>query len=274
MLGLGLVGNLLAEGILQLNGLSLFALSDSVDMSATQRFWLRIGLIINHATMFLCASLVFGWIYYKNRFYQYMKTDTPVHIAEVALWSLVILCSYPLVAYLTQLNMAIPLPSWASSGQDSAFALLGNVLRMESLLELLVSLLLVGIMPALGEEFIFRGIVQNKLISIISNPHLAILIASILFGLTHMQLERLIPLSFLGMLLGYAYHYSGSIIIPVILHFLNNGLQVVSIYSLDNFDPSIIENAPDLPMATIGVSLILTVGLFLYTSQLEFNKEY
>ena len=140
------------------------------------------------------------------------------------LWGLVILCSYPLVAYLTELNMAIPIPEWARSGQENAYMLLNSVLDMDNILDLFLSLILVCIMPALGEEFIFRGILQNKLVSIISNPHIGIIIASILFGLTHMQLERLIPLSFLGLLLGYTYHYTGSIIAPVVLHFLNNGM--------------------------------------------------
>ncbi len=263
MLGVGMIGNLIAEGLLQLNGLSLFSLAESTDITNVERFWLRIGLMINHFTMFLGAAIAFAWIFHRDSFYQYIKTFNAVSINSLALWAVIILCSYPLVGFLTELNLSLPLPDWAKTGQDNAFELLGNILQMDGVADLFISLLLVGILPALGEELIFRGIVQNKLSELLTNPHLAILLASLLFGLTHMQLERILPLSFLGLLLGYSYYYSNSIIVPIILHLLNNGLQVVSLYSIGEIDRSIIENTPDLPPMMVITSFLIVVGLFL-----------
>ena len=263
MLGVGMIGNLIAEGLLQLNGLSLFTLADAVDINPKERLWLRIGLMINHFSMFLGAAIAFAWIFHRNTFYEYIRTNTPVSIDTIAIWGLIILSAYPLVAFLTALNISIPLPEWARTGQDNAFQLLGNILQMNGIGDLFISLILVALLPALGEELIFRGIVQNKLSELIANPHIAILIASLLFGLTHMQLERILPLSFLGLLLGYSYYYSRSIIVPIILHLLNNGLQVVSLYSIGKIDQEIIENTPELPPMMVITSLLIVVGLFL-----------
>lgn len=261
MIGIGLVGNLIAEGILQLFGYSLMDMVHATNLSLSERMWLRGALIINHMTMFLIAAIVFGRIFHRKQFLQYIKTFNEPNWTIIGLWGVAILCSYPVVGLLTELNMSVPLPEWARSGQDDAFALLNNVLKMEHPLEFLISLFLVGLLPALGEEFIFRGIVQNKLIESFKNPHVAILIASILFGLTHMQLERILPLAFLGLILGYSYYYTQSIMVPVVLHLLNNALQVVLLYSRGEIDPSMIESVPDLSAVAIITSALFTFGL-------------
>lgn len=264
MIGLGVAGNLLSELILQIGGESIFDLSSQDTLILSERNWFRLALMINHFTMFLCAALIFGYLYHRNTFLEYLKIFNEPPWLIIAFWSIVILFSYPVVGYLTKINEAIPLPDWTSGAGADTFKILGNVLHMEHPIELLIALILVGILPALGEEFIFRGIVQQKLTESISNPHLAILIASLLFGLTHMQLERLLPLTFLGLLLGYSFYYTKSLIVPIVLHFLNNSLQVVSLYILAENDISKIEEVPNIPIYQVLVSLLLTFAALIY----------
>lgn len=264
MLGTGLIGNLVAEGLSLLGGHSLSTLVRSTDLTGGERLWLRLGLMINHFSMFLGAALVFAYCFHRNTFSRYLRAYGTIDAKNLLIWGAAILFSYPLVAFLTELNGSIPLPQWAQAGQDDAFLMLSNVLKMDGIGDLIISLILVGVLPALGEELIFRGIVQNKLSESLSNPHTAIVIASILFGLTHMQLERIIPLSFLGVLLGYSYYYSRSIYVPIILHFLNNSLQVISLYSIEELDPDILKNTPDIPITLIIGSALAVGTLFLF----------
>jgi uncharacterized protein len=262
MIGVGILGNLISEGLLYIGGYSTIKLLEQDQMTFSERNWFRLALIINHFSMFLGAALVFGWVYYRNRFLHFIRADQDSKSGIILFWGLTILCSYPIVGYLTQLNEMIPLPTWATSGQENAFKILGNVLQMDHIGEFMISLILVGLLPALGEEFIFRGIVQRTLVQSLSNPHIAILIASVLFGLTHMQMERIIPLTFLGMMLGYAYHFTQSMIVPVILHFLNNSLQVLSLYIIGAEGLESLQEAPDIPIFAVIVSILLTLSFF------------
>lgn len=258
MILMSIVGSLISEGLLMIYGTNTRELVAIESMNLSDRSWFRMTLIINHFAMFLGAALIFGRIYHANTFLHYIKTFKDTTWAIILLWGVVILFSYPFVGWLTQINEMIPLPEWAKSGQDNAFQILANVLNMEYFLEFGVSLILVGILPALGEEFIFRGIIQQKLITSWKNPHAAIIFASLLFGLTHMQLERILPLSFLGLLLGYSYYYSKTIIVPVVLHFFNNSLQVLSLYILGPEQLLSLDEPPSIPIYAAVLSIILT----------------
>ena len=271
MLGTGLIGNLVAEGLSLLGGHSLSTLVRSTDLTGGERLCLRLGLMINHFSMFLGSAVVFAYYFHRTTFSRYVRAYGSIDAKSLLIWGGAILFSYPLVAFLTELNTSIPLPQWARAGQDDVFLMLSNILKMDGFEDLIISLILVGVLPALGEELIFRGIVQNKLSESLSNPHTAILIASILFGLTHMQLERIIPLSFLGVILGYSYHYSRSIYVPIILHFLNNSLQVISLYSIEELDPDILENPPDLAI-TLIIGSALAVGVLFLFGQKQANS--
>ncbi len=59
------------------------------------------------------------------------------------------------------------------------------------------------------------------------NVHLGIFIAALVFGVMHLQFYGLLPRLVLGLFLGYFYFYSGSLWVPVLMHFLNNGTAVV-----------------------------------------------
>ncbi len=263
MLGAGLIGSLISEGLVFLGGHSMTTIIRSTDLTDAERLSLRVGLMVNHISMFLGTTVAFAFYFHQNTFLRYIKADRGIDIKSLLIWGGAIVLSYPLVAFLTELNASIPLPEWARASQDDAILMLTNVLKMDGIGDLIICLVIVGVLPAIGEELIFRGIVQNKLSESLSNPHIAILIASVLFGLTHMQLERIIPLSFLGLLLGYSYYYCRSIYVPMVLHLLNNSLQVISLYSIGEVDPSMLENTPDLPITLIIGSTLAAGTLFL-----------
>ncbi len=237
-------------------------LMSSSDLSSDERRTFRIGLMINHVGMFLIPGLAFSALFLRRRTASFLMLNRPLPAQTTFFWLLVIVFSYPIVGYLTQLNEYLPLPEWAKSAQNEAFGVLGNVLRMDNFSEFLTALFLVGVLPALGEELIFRGLIQQRLIDSLSNDHLAIFIASLVFGLFHFQLERFIPLTFLGVLLGYAYYYTKSFWTPVILHLFINGSQVTALYYSSEFSIEEIQNSPDLPLPLVMGSVILTSFFF------------
>ncbi len=87
---------------------------------------------------------------------------------------------------------------------------------------LLVSLLLVAVLPALCEEFLFRGMIQRGLEKL--GVGWSIFLSGLLFGLFHFDFQRLAAQTLIGFIAAYAVYRTGSIVNGMILHFMNNGL--------------------------------------------------
>ncbi|MCE2504335.1 MAG: CPBP family intramembrane metalloprotease [Chlorobi bacterium] len=91
---------------------------------------------------------------------------------------------------------------------------------------LLLALFTVALVAPVGEEFVFRGIIQRSFEDRLK-PFAAMLLAGGLFGFVHLQLNNLIPLIGLGMYLGFVSWASGSIWPAIIGHILFNGSQIL-----------------------------------------------
>ena len=89
-----------------------------------------------------------------------------------------------------------------------------------------LSVFVLAILPAIGEELIFRGIILNGLRTRF-NDIASIFISTILFALMHQNLQQLIYPFLLGSIMAWAVVRSGSLISSVIIHFTNNFLVVL-----------------------------------------------
>tara|TARA_B100000900_G_scaffold414107_1_gene439838 strand:+ start:5723 stop:6634 length:912 start_codon:yes stop_codon:yes gene_type:complete len=107
---------------------------------------------------------------------------------------------------------------------------LKTLLKDTSSLALLANAVVLVLVPAFGEEFFFRGVLQkmfNRSIGIRG----AILASAACFAVAHQQPLSFIPLLFMGVLLGYTKYWTGSLWAPIILHSINNGFALLSSYS-------------------------------------------
>ena len=104
---------------------------------------------------------------------------------------------------------------------------------------LLINLLVLAILPAIGEELTFRGVLQQLLYGQLStlnvqrstlNNHLAVWVTAFIFSFIHFQFYGFIPRLLLGALLGYALLWSGNIRYSMIMHATNNALSVLLFY--------------------------------------------
>ena len=270
ILGIGVISNLLSLGLWELGDLSLDEVQGENLLSFGERMLLRLGLSINHLGMFLIPGCIWIYIYKKTTFPIFLKLN-PFNSGHLYLWGFLILCSYPLIAFLSQVNMELPLAEWMRNSNEATMNLMEKTLYMDGIIELSMNLFLVGLLAAFGEELIFRGIIQRTFSEHWKNPHLAIWVTALIFGLFHMQLERFIPLAFLGLLLGYAYYYTNSLWSAIILHFINNGLQVLLLYSTSGEELPKVDEIPEIPIAVTVLSFLLTLGLFYIAKRLA-NK--
>src|SRR5690554_5832087 len=102
--------------------------------------------------------------------------------------------------------------------------------RFDNAGDFILALIVIGLIPAVGEELLFRGLVQNQIGAITKNIHVAIWLAAFLFSTFHFQFYGFVPRMFLGVLFGYLYYWSGNLFIAMLAHFINNGLTLILLY--------------------------------------------
>ena len=148
--------------------------------------------------------------------------------------------SLPVTNQLTRWNEAMSLggafdklEAYLKTLEETAAATTERLLKADSIGGLLLNLLIIALIPAVGEELTFRGVLQQGLTRSMKNPHVAILLSAAIFSFIHFQFYGFLPRMFLGILLGYMFYVSGSLWTSITMHFVNNGTAVV-LYYLNN----------------------------------------
>lgn len=184
----------------------------------------------------------------------------------------ILLAAQPLTGLLGYLNMQMSLPSflsgwetWMASAESNANALIFQFLETSSPTQILINVFMIVLLPAFGEELLFRGTIQPTLKKIVKNDHVAVWITAFLFSAMHMQFFTFAPRLFLGALLGYLLVYSKRIWYPIIGHLINNLLSLIIFYYLRVTQPDInpldaSSDRPDIWM--VIASTLLMIGLF------------
>lgn len=156
--------------------------------------------------------------------------------------------------------------------EETAGDLTERMLQADTFGGLLFNLLVIALIPAIGEELTFRGVLQQSLAKR-CNAHVAVWLSAFIFSFIHFQFYGFLPRMFLGLLLGYLFYYSGSLWTSILMHFINNGTAVVVAY-LD------FKGLTDVDWEHFGqtdnviiliVSLLLTMGLIYLSNKLK-NK--
>ena len=158
--------------------------------------------------------------------------------------------------------------------QERATEIMERFVNVTSIGGLILNLFMIAGLAALGEELLFRSIIQTSLIKVCKNAHIGIIIASAIFSIIHMEFYGLLPRFVLGMLLGYMYYYSRSIWIPIAMHFANNG-TIVFLYYLNNIGTINIdvESFGKTNIFVLILSIIAMIALFWFTIKLNKKKK-
>ena len=174
----------------------------------------------------------------------------------------------PAMNYLVEWNSNISFPdsmkeieTWMRNAEDAAQVVTDNILNRNNII---LSILLVGLLTGLSEEFLFRGGLQRILASKPINIHLAIWISAFIFSAIHFQFFGFFPRLILGAFFGYMAYWSGSLWTAVIAHALNNSTVIIAHalnnrygFNLDNLGVAQAEEFPTLALLSVIVTLIL-----------------
>ena len=178
-----------------------------------------------------------------------------------------------------QWNMAITLPHWLKPFEiwaQEKEAVLRRVTILlttsRSLEELGGTIVVIGIIPAIGEELLFRGLVQKIYHELTNNIHLAIGISAFIFSAIHLQFYGFLPRFLLGALFGYIYWWTKDLLFPITAHCFNNTFTLLMLFlhqqRLIEQDIATLQ-APSMPVFIFCVVMIITLA-----SLLRHQKSY
>ncbi|MEJ2195235.1 MAG: type II CAAX endopeptidase family protein [Ignavibacteriaceae bacterium] len=146
-----------------------------------------------------------------------------------------------------------------------------NLMKADSIPEMMLVIIVIAAVPAVCEEVMFRGYIQKSL-GFKVKPFWAALITAIFFGFYHFNPYGLLPLICLGLYFGFAAYISNSLVVPIFLHFLNNFGAVILYYIIG--DDQMV-NSDITGSEEIGSNIFLFVTLtILFTIIIIAIKKY
>ncbi len=227
-----MVGSVLAFGWAQLQGVNLeTAMYGLKEQSGRPlRDVIRAANLFNHLATFTLPAIAVALILYKRRWIPYFQLNRLPTWGILIMGIFFVIVSFPFVQITYWLNHQLPLPEWMLQMEEATNNMVKGLLVMDSPIELWFNLLIIAVLPAIGEELVFRGIVQQQLQRLLPSPVLAIWIAAILFSAIHMQFVGFLPRVVLGATLGYIFYWTRSLWMPIVAHFTTNAMQVIAQY--------------------------------------------
>lgn len=229
---------------------------------------------------FILPGLLFWYVIEKKQFSDLNFKNLPT-LSVFGLVILIQMCFSPFSGYIQSLNEKMQLPAsleWLEllmkNMEESAKTLTDFLTKFDSPVQLIAALIVIAVIAGIGEELIFRGLIQRKLMLGFNNYHLAIWVSAILFSGIHMQFYGFFPRMFLGALFGYLYYWSGNIWIPIFAHIFNNALAVLLMDMVNHkkISPEI-EKLDTVPLPYVALSVLLFGGLMYFFKKQTSNPQ-
>ncbi|GAB3947756.1 hypothetical protein GCM10028805_20580 [Spirosoma harenae] len=239
-------------------------------------YTLMILQAVNHMGSFLLPALVY-WYFIERRSWQQFNLRPLSAVVGFSLIGLIVVAFMPFDGLIIEWNQTLHLPEalapieqWMRDQEKKLSSVTEYLTTFKTVGQLLLALLVIAVIPGIGEEVLFRGILQRNFIHWTGNVHIGIWLAAALFSAIHVQFLGFFPRMLLGALFGYLYVWSGNIWVPIVAHFINNGLTVLMVYLYQQgFTSMDIESTKSVPILGSLVGLAVTSGLLYYFRKLN-----
>lgn len=192
--------------------------------------------ILNMITGLLLPSLIYLVITEKEP----LSVIRKPHSGGIYMYMLVVMLFIivqPLIGLTNEWNSRLVLPSalsgledWMKASEKQALELTNAFLSTSSFSGLMLNIFMIALLPAVAEELLFRGILARLLKRWTGSIHWAVLISSLLFAAIHLQFYGFLPRFLLGAGLAYLFFLTGNLWVPILAHFVNNLLSVLTEY--------------------------------------------
>lgn len=222
----------------QVGGAVLTLLIFGLDFQKADVNQMRLLTMGGQVMLMLLPTLLLAKYVYPYNITQMLRAHTP-KAKEIGIFILGLVIITPLLqsymflqnAFFETISKYSPILKKVMSMLDELDKIVeqtyGELLKSTNIFEASFVIFVVAVVPAICEEVLFRGFVQKSFEQKFK-PFFSIFITSLFFGLYHFNPYGLVALISLGFYFGYAAYKSDSILIPMILHFINNFLAVMA----------------------------------------------
>jgi uncharacterized protein len=201
---------------------------------------------------------------------QLLGFSTAIKARQIGLVVLIVAAALMVGNALSNFNHWIPIPAdWKLKfdQKEADYALQAKaILGLKNFGDYLVAIFVMAFIPAVCEETLFRGGLQNLLARSTNRPWLAVILVSLLFSAAHDSFYGFLFRFFLGAVLGLIYQYSGRLWLAILAHFLNNALTVTVYYIYTRQGKSVDEamNSTNTSWWTIFILPVLIIFFTLF----------
>lgn len=203
----------------------------------------------------------------NRRPFQFLGFGVKLNWKITALGMVIMIASIFFAGLLATLNEMLPvsaeLTNYFKELEKSYMKQVEVMSQMKDIPDLLITLVVMAVAPAVFEEVFFRGGFQNMMHRSTGNLWVSVIVTSILFSAIHFSFYEFLARTALGIVLGLLYAYSKNLWMPVIAHFLNNAIAVVQVYLL-RLEGKSVEAAMDdrYPIWWGVIAIVVVVFLF------------
>ena len=218
--------------------------------------------------LFFLPPICYAWLCHKKAF-THLGFRHKVTVPQFFIAIIIMVAALPLVGALAELTKMLPFSritfekfQAAEEAYNKQVSIIG---RMNNTGDYILSLFMLAILPAMFEETIFRGGLQNLLSRWWKMPIFSIVVTAVIFSIVHGSYFGFLSRAVLGFVLGWMYYRTGNIWLNIIAHAANNAVAVTVIYVMRLKNPNMDIAKADVNLSIWWglVSLAAIYGLFI-----------
>lgn len=206
------------------NGGDLFSFAD-------RPFFLYALLVSSSFGTFLLPALVLQKL---EPYFNYFPVENKRSWLSYAVAVALLFAFGPIMQLIGEANMTMTLPDswnkievWMRTQEDSMALLTERIVMVDTWGLLCANILVMAVMPAIAEEYYFRGSLMHMIQRLTKNYHLTVWVSAVIFSAIHVQFFGFFPRMILGVFFGYMFVWTQNIWIPILAHFVNNATVAI-----------------------------------------------
>jgi uncharacterized protein len=232
------------------------------EMGPKESAFMKYTLVMQQISLFILPALLLMPIINPHPKLRFPDFKSPA-FNEIILVILLAFCIFPITSFTGQLNSQVTLPDWLSGvekwmveKEESAGRVIQIVTFPDNIVTFFGNIVIIAILPAFGEELIFRGVLQKILTRLLKSGNASVWITALVFSSLHLQFFGFLPRFILGLVYGYLFLWSRTLWLPILAHFVNNAVSVAADFFRSG-NPS--DALPDSELWKLIVGIIFPV---------------
>ena len=250
------------------NGMAIIQNQDLTNQTSIN--YLKLMQLFTGVGIFITPILIYAYL--TNFDFKFVSVTRQDAILVCAIMLLIT----PFIALLVEWNMLLPFPEWLMQFHFNSEPIITAFLNMDTIWDLLYTIFVIAIIPAIGEELFFRGYLQQTIGNWLSNHHKAIVLTGFLFSAIHLDIQAIIPRFLLGVFLGYLYYWGRNLWLPILAHFTNNSLAVIfsfPLFKVENGAYSVFSKTKIDPMLALFSFCSSALLIYILYQNLSIRKD-